>query len=166
MFLNFTNADHFRFNLSPRKSFNKVTAERETKKSEGIFLTFIDTDQERKIDIGSNTYLYSKMKPSECLIHTTLAVNLNLEIGDSILLHIDIQNMYKTLILNFNKQSINNQMTISNKLYNETNLTCTVAHIVEGSLGKYGEQDAEETIIMELEWLLASINMPRQITEQ
>ena len=110
--MNFTNVDHFRFNLSPRKSFNKVTAVGKTKKSEGMILTFIDTDQERKIDIGSNTYLYSKMKPSECLIHTTLAVNINLEIGDSILLHIDIQNMYKTLILNFNKQSINNQMTL------------------------------------------------------
>ena len=45
-------------------------------------------------------------------------------------------------------------------------MTCTVAHIVEGALGKYGEQDAEETVIMELEWLIASINMPHQITKQ
>lgn len=131
-----------------------------------MILTFIDTDKEREIDIGSNTYLYSKMKPSECLIHENLAANLNLKIGSSILLHIDIQNIYKTLILNFNKQSINNQMTLPDKLYSVTNLTCTVAHIVEGALGKYGEQDAEETIIMELEWLLASINMPQEITEQ
>ena len=54
------------------------------------------------------------------------------------------------------------------KSYNFTNFTCTVSDLASSSYGKYAEEYAETTIIMELEPIFATIadSLPEEIASQ
>jgi hypothetical protein len=56
----------------------------------------------------------------------------------------------------------------SGGVYSLTNLTCQVAYITPKSYGKFTEDTAERSIIMELKYLMSALaeSLPKEITSQ
>lgn len=132
-----------------------------------IFL--IDSAREDAIEIG-RYYEYPTLPAGACIIHQGLASGYlnDVQVGDNLTLALDIQTLYDTLIDQFGLGKKTPSVVKSTTGYSLTNITCQVAYLTPKSYGKFTEDTAERSIIMELEPFMGALSqvLPAEIATQ
>ena len=107
-------------------------------------LGFIDTEREKEISIGVD-YPFDPLEPGECLVPTDYK-DEGIKINDTVTLNFEMGNLLRAMTTDFNNKTDpawrfqalppNNFATVF--------LECKVVDFLDGSYGKYAEDDSDD----------------------
>ena len=117
----------------------------------GLFY-FINTDMEAQMSLGKE-YNYSKLSIGQCNIHQSLASSVNLGVGDTIYLEIDVSSYFvNILIANF--KSLTNVFNITQISPINVTFPCTISNVMPTIAGK-GSNDFKKAAFLEIDYFFS-----------
>ena len=117
-------------------------------------LKFIDTEQEKAIDLGVS-WPYEKLAPNECLVSSEFA-GQGVKKGDKIIMSVYEAAYWKVLIEQYNHAALENgwptiDAEIEEGFQGRSSIECTVKDLFTKTYGKMPDEGADKQIIMEFE---------------